>query len=494
MNLIETLRDRAAEDPAAVAIIERDRQMTFGELWKRVEGGALQLRKSGLRKGEAILVIHPVGIELYEILLSAFHAGVVVVLLDPAKGNRFLNDCLSWYPVKAYFGSPKAHLLRLKSRNLRKVEIHFNSGFRLPLTRRWNPLRESCEFENLTPDSPALVTFTSGSTGKPKGVVRTHGFLLAQDQTLGESLRLRLGQVDLVTLPVFLLSNLSHGVTSVIADTNLSRPGFPDVAKIKAQISQFKIERCTASPAFFEALSDEILVKFKEIYTGGAPVFSDFLLRIQHLGVEATAVYGSTEAEPISHFEARDLDEENRQITLAGGGLPAGLPVPEIELRIIEDRSGEKLGPMSKDDFKKMTAEVGEIVVSGEHVLSGYLEGRGDEETKISVEGKVWHRTGDAGRLDESGQLWLLGRTRAKWKNLYPLQIEAAARLLHPGWRCAFFEGVLVVEKSPHRLQDKLPWAGSISVAQVERIPMDLRHNAKVDYPRLEAVLRGKSE
>ena len=59
-------------------------------------------------------------------------------------------------------------------------------------------------------------------------------------------------------------------------------------------------------------------------------------------------------------------------------------------------------------------------------VLKSYLDGRGDAETKVTLDAEIWHRTGDAGRLDEEGKLWLLGRHQARWNDLYPLQIEAA--------------------------------------------------------------------
>jgi len=491
MNLVETLRTRAEATPERPAIIEKKRQITYGELWQRVQGGAQQFKETGLRKGEAILIIHPVSIKLYEVLLSAFHAGLVAVLLDPAKGTRFLDDRLAWFPVRAFFGSPKAHLLRLKSRQLRKLERHLHSGPWLPFSQAWNPTSTSAEIEPTNADDPALVTFTSGSTGRPKGVVRSHRFLLAQDHTLGQSLALKEGQIDLITLPVFLLANLSHGLTSVIADTDLSKPGRPNIPKISAQIRQHAITRATASPAFFEKLPDSLLTSLSEIYTGGAPVFTDLLTRLKNCGVRAHAIYGSTEAEPISHFNADDLNDDLLNTISNGGGLPAGHPVPEIEVKIIKDHWGKPLPQMTTSELQALESQVGEILVSGDHVLKGYLAGRGDEESKITVDEKIWHRTGDAGRFDHSGQLWLLGRCGARWKDYYPLQIEAAVHVLKPGWKCAFFKGLLIVEENPERLGEALNWIPGLNFVQVEKIPMDQRHNAKIDYPMLEAHLAG---
>ena len=104
-----------------------------------------------------------------------------------------------------------------------------------------------------------------------------------------------------------------------------------------------------------------------------------------------------------------------------GGGLPAGRPVDTIRLRVIEDRWGTPLGTLDASDFEGMTCSPGvpgEVVVSGAHVLPGYLDGKGDTETKFDVVGKDgahtrWHRTGDAGTRDADGRLWLLGRCAA---------------------------------------------------------------------------------
>ena len=64
----------------------------------------------------------------------------------------------------------------------------------------------------------------------------------------------------------------------------------------------------------------------------------------------------------------------------------------------------------------------------------------------------------------------------------FPLQIEAAVHLDHPGETCAFFKGTLFLE---HDLKIDLPWASLDQIKVIPKIPMDSRHNAKVDYPLL---------
>ena len=166
------------------------------------------------------------------------------------------------------------------------------------------------------------------------------------------------------------------------------------------------------------------------------------------------------------------------------------------------DRWGEPLGPFSEAAWEARAlgpGTVGEIVVAGDHVVPGYLDGEGDAETKVDVAGRRWHRTGDAGRLDADGRLWLLGRCSAASRRgdgvVYPLQVEAALRE-RLGVRAAFVEvdgrHVVAVEGAvPDGLAEAVPWAAIDAAVSVDALPVDRRHNAKVDLGELRAFLRG---
>jgi acyl-coenzyme A synthetase/AMP-(fatty) acid ligase len=302
MNLVRILLERAAEHPDLPALIDRknhkDRILTFRELAHRVSSGAAYLKSLGLKNGQTILVFQPVSIELYEILLSAFHAGMRVMLADPSAGSKFISHCCQRSMPHAFFGPWKAHAYRYAIPELRKVRINIRSGSWFPSTHPWQTNGASCELEDVPTDHPALITFTSGSTGAPKAAVRTHGFLLAQHRALAASMDFKAAEVDLITLPVFVLANLASGMTSVLADTDLRKPGSPHQSAIKHQCETFAVTRCAASPAFFEALSGQ-LPDFQKIFTGGAPVFPDLLERLQASlpTAKIDSVYGSTEAD-----------------------------------------------------------------------------------------------------------------------------------------------------------------------------------------------------
>jgi acyl-CoA synthetase (AMP-forming)/AMP-acid ligase II len=312
-------------------------------------------------------------------------------------------------------------------------------------------------------------------------------------------------------LPIFLLANLANGLTSVIPDCNLRSPATIPAGPILEQIRRHGITRCAATPAFFQRLLDatdhSALMELRKVFVGGAPVFPRLLEALSSAMPQGAvhAVYGSTEAEPISHLNAGDISPDDRLGLVQGRGLLAGRPVDEIALRILPEQWGRVMGPMTMTEFKQRSLPIhqpGEILVSGPNVLTGYLHGRGDEETKVRVEETVWHRTGDAGFLDEGGRLWLLGRCSVRIKDgrgtLWPLAVESAA-MQNPSVRRAALVAhggrrVLAVESDfssslEDELKSSLAWAGLDTCRIIRRIPVDRRHHAKIDYRALAALL-----
>src|SRR5262249_39755270 len=101
----------------------------------------------------------------------------------------------------------------------------------------------------------ALVTFTTGSTGTPKAAVRSHAFLWAQHLALQDHLRLPQDDVDLPTLPGFVLNNLAVGCTTVLPDFDPRRPADIDPAAIHRQMTAERVTTTGGSPAFYERLA-----------------------------------------------------------------------------------------------------------------------------------------------------------------------------------------------------------------------------------------------
>lgn len=517
MNISELLVAQATERPDEPAIIEGagagTREVTFGQIAERSARAASLLRASGLREGDRVLVFQPMSIELYVALLAIFRLGMVATVLDPSAGRGHIEQCCGIARPKAFLGPARAHLLRIACRGLRRIERHFVTAGWAPGAARWSGLDGLEPLNSIVAcdaSHDALLTFTSGSTGVPKAAVRSHGFLLAQHAALAESIELEPGEVDLATLPIFVLANLASGVTSVIPHGDLRRPGFIEAGPVLAQLERHRVTRTVGSPALYDRLlqgtrGDTRLGTLRKLYTGGAPVFPRLLqeLRAAMPQGRVIVVYGSTEAEPISHLDWDEAAPADLDAMYAGQGLLVGMPVRQIVLRIVQNRWGTPLPAMNAREFDVLAlppGRGGEIVVSGPHVLGGYLNGVGDEETKFRVEGEVWHRTGDAGCLDTADRLWLLGRAGAVIRDergtIYPFSVECAASQLPWIERSALTsrsgERLLVVQPGPEappdaarRVAEALSWAQLDRIVRLPRIPVDRRHNAKVDYPAL---------
>lgn len=515
MNISEVLRSRARANPDALAIVDTfrgsRRVTTMRMLDEQADRGATLLARSGVKAGDCVLVFQPMSAELYVALVALFRAGAVAMFLDPSTGADHIEQCSEIVAPQALIASPKAHWLRLRSRALRRIPRKFAIGMRIPGAICW-PGDQRAPQDGAPAAEAALITFTSGSTGKPKAAVRTHDFLMAQHRVLERTLGLTEGAIDLATLPVFVLANLASGVTSVIPDADLRRPGEIDGESIADQIEREQVSSMAASPSFLErvAASCELngrkLESLRKVFAGGAPVFPPLLDRLRRIAphAEIVSVYGSTEAEPICELRAEEISVQDLISMKKGQGLLAGRAVDEIALRIIKEQWGRPAGPWTAETFEQQCVArgtPGEIVVSGQHVLNGYLGGLGDEETKFRVDGSVWHRTGDCGYVDDHGRIWMLGRAAARIDDkagvLYPFSVECALSFLPQVRRSAILsrngKRILFVEwrgepGDKRIVSDCVAWASIDEIRSCRTIPVDRRHNAKVDYVALERL------
>ena len=478
-NLAGLLPERATRHPERFALVEhrrgRARRLTFAHLADRVETYAGHLHSRGVRPGDRVLLFVPMSAQLYITLLGVLHAGATAVFLDAWADRQRLDAAVDALRPRAFVGSPRAHLLRLLSASIRRIPIHLSAG--APPRERPLPLQP------VDPNEPALVTLTTGSTGRPKAAGRSHAFLWAQHRAVSNHLLLRETDIDMPALPIFVLGNLAQGVPSVLPDFDPRCPAKVRPERIDRQLREEGVTTSGGSPAFFERLAHWSSSRGRELplralFTGGAPVMPNLArVLVETVAGEARLVYGSTEAEPISGIALPEMLAR----TSKGPGLPVGEPVPEIEVRL----------------------EAGEIMVSGPHVLTGYLDNpEAERETKVREGGKVWHRTGDGGILDPDGSLRLLGRTslavRRGGDTWWPLPVEIAASEADGVRHAAYFpsrgRAVLVVEATRPPFSSPANAAKTVEAPVDEcvtlpMIPRDPRHASKTDLAALRRKL-----
>jgi len=458
MNILELLKPSDK-----IALIQDKKRVSYSALLS--EGLRLggRLRREEIGVGNHVLVFTPLSIELYVAMIGAWSVGAVPIFIDFSRGVEFVNRSIDRLRPDIVICDNVTMLMRNIYGRTRKIKaINVNHG------------REPVVVEKLNSEHPAILTFTSGTTGVPKIAVRTHGFLINQYNVLKRHFDFCENNIDLGTLPIFILANLASNMTTLLPSKSYKSK--INASKLASKVDMEKVTRIICSPALISnLLKHSDLHSLKSLYLGGAPVYPTTLAKIRS-NVDLNIVYGSTEAEPIARVRWADVAIDDRERIANGAGLLVGTIVSEIAY---------KIGTGS------------EILVSGETVINGYLDGIGDNENKIREGNTTWHRTGDAGYIDEQGRLWLLGRVNQAIHDdkgaLYPFCTECMLDA-HFGIRGAIFarngERVVAIEKGSISPQDVLQVLKSQKISRVvlvDKIPMDKRHGAKIDYSRLEA-------
>lgn len=476
LNALTPFFEQVTAQPEKTAIIDGSgRSISYGELATRSEHLAVNLERAGIAAGDRVLLALPVTLDLYLAMAALWRLGAVIVFPEPALGVQGLKHAVDIAKPDAFLCARKFKLLSLISKPIRSLTL------KIDLKKHLGPSAETYAHRDHPSKSsdPALISFTSGSTGIPKAILRTHEFLLAQNACLKPLIgQANPDDVDLVAFPVFVIANLAMGLTSVLPNWPLKAHGEVNPETVADLIRSKKITRVLVPPSICERLiSVETPPKLNSIFTGGGPVFPDLLktLASKFPLADIVSVYGSTEAEPIAHQHYKDIPLAAWKQMETGAGLFAGTPVDAIDLEIEDD----------------------EIVVSGDHVNLSYMNGVGDAENKLRRGDKVWHKTGDAGRMDEAGNLWLRGRVSAKAGTYYPFEVEVAARTWPGVYKAALIPGsnppclALAGDEPEDGIwKDCAAAFSGLKVVKLRKIPLDKRHHSKIDYTALQSLVR----
>jgi len=496
------LYDNAKSFGDRIAFFEGNKKYTYKEIAQMTKYAQGVLSKAGVKKHSNIILLEPISVRMYVSLMAIWSLGASVIVFDPTATADYIEKCLTRVKPDFFIGCKKAFLLKLKLPALRKAEHSFATD-KLFSKKAFNDENIEYKSESTGEDLPALITFTSGSTGIPKVAVRTQNFLFTQYKIIDRTMSYSDGDIDIAVLPVFTIANIAKGIGTVIPHKSLSKITTKDPQKIIEQIQDFNITRITASPAIVGKLADysartgQISPTITKLNVGGGPIFPYMMQNVKTAfpNAKLLLVYGSTEAEPIAEVEYDKLMPEHFNSIANGAGLIGGYVIDDINCKVIKNASDKAIGNITENEFANMVLdhEVGEIVVSGNHVLHGYLDGIGDDENKFDVDNIRWHRTGDLGYFDDNAMLWLMGRASAIISDdrgvLYPFAVESAIctkfAIKHSTVTMYNEKRILVVECTKAQLPDLEKFKDEIGidiVLQIDKMPMDIRHHSKVDY------------
>jgi acyl-CoA synthetase (AMP-forming)/AMP-acid ligase II len=496
------------------------------DFYEKICAVSAGLKKLGISKGDRVIIFVPLSVELYLSMFAVQRLGAIAVFLDSWARKDHLGVCAQVVGPKAMISFEKAFQLCAAVPKLADISVkvvvgpHENS-----YTSDLESLLKSLDVADIEPvesNDTALITFTTGSSGVPKGADRTHRFLAAQHRALDKEIPYKEEDRDLPVFPIFSLNNLAGGVSTILPAIDLAAPSDKDAAVIINQLFSAQITCCTISPSIFVNMAEYCrknkitLSNLRRVVTGGAPVSKDNVRDFKGIApaAEILVLYGSTEVEPIAHIEANEMlgEKEDRQ------GVNVGKISEDLDYKFIKIwRKNVELGAKGWQEWEVGAGKPGELVVSGDHVCENYYNNlEAFKATKIKEpNGKIWHRTGDVGILDERGRLWLVGRVHntivRENEYLFPVHAEILLKRLDFLRQAAFLgiEDAKLGEKAcavfslkegfkPDNLKEYSDTIKSLlaknkipvdQINMVKEIPMDPRHHSKVEYSKLKEMI-----
>lgn len=551
-NFISRFMDNAQRHPQKIALqlplmegqqCLSEESISYGDLSRLVLAYQTLWQQKGWQSGDRVVVILKPSKELYAIALSLFSLGIVAVFIDTGMGRKKIQMAIRDSHAKAVISLQALiklfwlvpALWPLQRLAVDGQGIGYNNLLQ-QVGRLMPAITSTAALTSIacSDSDHGLISFTSGSTGRPKGADRTHFSLIQQHLAIRDHWPDQVDDIDCPCFPVMVLHNLSCGMTTVMPKVDLAQPSQVDAEVVIAQIRQHKISRLSGAPAYIEGLVKylsqqpsglQTVDEVKSLVVGGATVSKTLArsIRAAFPLADAKIVYGSTEAEPISDVSIDEYLAEDQ------AGYLVGQVASQIDLLISNVDDLERQGqPISESDLLKGACgvgDIGEILVSGHHVLKQYIDNPdANRENKIPrahVEStmSVWHRTGDCGYQDQQGRLWLSGRIkdviRFKGQSLQPypieqtldqdIDIQRAAFINHEGQVCLFVQlknSALIVQNELtvqneliKRISDIaaeyfLPLGlKEIQYYQLANMPVDGRHNSKIDRPLLRESL-----
>lgn len=542
-NLPDAVLEIARSDPYRLASIEvpmltigrpKIRTTTYATLSHRAESVAVGLREIGVHEGTLCSFMVPPGEDAMVLALALMRVGATMVGIEPhSHGLRNIARSLRRVGPEFFFGSPEAHLARkVFGWGAPSVHTGIVVGPRkvpgaLTLVDLERPWLGQPSAPPTDPDAPTLIAFTTGSTGSPKPTVMTQRNFAAMIAGVSRQWDLpALGEViDMPTFPIFWIIGLSQGGTVVVPPMNFATrgPGDANPARLVDTIRRFEVHSMFASPALLTRLArycnerQLTLPSIRRIVAGGAeiqgPLFAE-VKRVIPCG-ELYSNYGATEALPVAEIDGATVLADTWPRTERGQGVCVGTPLAGVEVRIvaIED------GPLATMGDAQLLGpnQIGEVVVRSPHVSDRYYEAPDDMAANKIVDGDTrWHRLGDCGFLDEGGRLWVCGRTSHRvvgadrtWFalccepvfNTHPAVARTALIHLRDPNSSAAPVPAVCVEVTPSTSIDSDRLVGELREMAdeheatrgierfivVDKLPVDRRHNAKIDRPALSA-------
>jgi acyl-CoA synthetase (AMP-forming)/AMP-acid ligase II len=416
----------AKQCPDKVAVICDGNSITYGQLNGRVNQVAHGLLARGITSGNRVALLFYNSIELVTLYFALAKMGGVGIPLNCRLSGRELSAVIN--------GSNATQLIMgeewAATVNRLKPEL---ARIKDTITVEKDP-RSAGEFYRLyhrepdaepdvlvKPEDASFIIYTSGTGMSPRGVVLTHDNHFWNTRNYTSAYQMAEDDVELALTPMFHASTLGRIVTYVFNGVTFVTAQRFDPERAMELIARHRVTSITQSPTMYAALlnltpgSSYSGSSLRRLVSGAAPLFpsirSGLAKRFPRAGI--FDLYGLTEASPgVSILTPHDPPDKIASV---------GKPMKHVTVRIVDDRGREV-----------PAGENGEIICRGPTIMKGYDN---DPAATRAVLKGGWLYTGDTGKLDRDGYLYLTGRKKdlivRGGENIYPAEVEAVLQL-HP--------------------------------------------------------------
>lgn len=405
---------------AIVDFIEKKRY-TYNELNVRANRLAQVLQNKGISKGDRIAMFSTNRIECIDLFLATGKIGAILVPFNIRLSVQELEYLIKKTKPSLLFYDPRLESLTndiKESKLIAENIVMGNEPIQKDPTSQML-MNDVCNSIFKKPtikfEDPHLILFTGGTTGLPKGAVLSHRMIYWNSVNTILSWSLNSNDIQPLLFPLFhtggwnvLLVPFYHlgAKTILMGDFNPE-----ETLKV---IEQEKCSIVIGVPTMFHTIANSPKFNstdFKSVkifISGGAPCPVAIMEKYWAKNKPFKMGYGLTEVGPNNFYlpETRIKDKPTS----------VGLPVFHCDMKIIDTQTNERV----------KRGNVGELLLKGPHIFSGYWDE--PEETKKTIESDGWVHTGDLVMQDEEEYFYIVGRRKEMYisggENIYPVEIE----------------------------------------------------------------------
>ncbi|MCH5284463.1 MAG: AMP-binding protein [Akkermansiaceae bacterium] len=376
--IVQTIFERAAEQPAKTAIIFENEALTYHQLITGIRRAVTYLQQAGVKRGDVVALYAEKTRNFFFCYFGAHLMEAAVLNLDPAiKTERRDFIFEQTKPVLA-LGEGPGSSATFASLNL-------------------DTLEPASEIPYPSLEGVAEIMFTTGTTGSPKGVVLTHGNIAASASHINTFIGTHSGDIDAVALPVCHSFGIGRSrCVLAVGGTIVMTAPFSNAQKLLNTLRDYRVTGLSMVPAawnYLQHVSGDLLATYaphlRYIEIGGAPMQPEVRRHLMQLfpHTRVCIYYGLTEASRSTFMECNSESEHLDTVGRAAHG---------VEVMVCRE-----------DGTPCAAGEAGEICIRGRHVMRGYLHDTGSQTYRGD-----FFRSGDWGTMDEHGYVRICSRMK----------------------------------------------------------------------------------